>query len=67
MIATKVTCDVCGKEKQDVNHWWMGHPGAISAGWAIHVWVEDVAHLRDHYCGQECAIKALSEWMQKTK
>jgi len=64
-IATKVTCDVCGKEKQAVNHWWLRTKS--TSFFELVPWYDDDAATKGHLCGQECAIKALSEWMQKTK
>jgi len=60
-ITEQITCDVCGKSKGSVNHWWMLgenpkelviRPYVPSLGWK-------------HLCGQQCVIKAVSEWMQK--
>lgn len=61
------TCDVCGKAKQDVNHWWMLFEGESQTGTycAVYTWDGDIESFK-HLCGQECVIKAVNEWMQKT-
>lgn len=62
-ITQTITCDVCGKQKQQVNHWWLIAEFEDS----IHVskWRDDDAEGEKHVCGQECAIKSVSEWLQK--
>lgn len=57
-------CDVCGKIKQQVNHWWIVYTGSDSfelAGWDAETAKESGI---EALCGQECAAKALSQWMQ---
>lgn len=65
MITETVTCDVCGKVKQAVNHWWevkacFGGYWIFPTGLAVR---ED--GMKD-CCGQECVIKAVNEWMQSS-
>lgn len=60
------TCDICGKEKQDVNHWFVFNDAAYSGdelGIAVFQWHEPLSGYQ-HLCGQECVIKAVSKWMQ---
>lgn len=66
-ITETVTCDVCGKQKGSVNHWWMftvcrTNPDLPELD--IAPWNEDYSEQFDHACGQECLIKAVNEWMQ---
>lgn len=56
------SCDVCGKQKQSVNHWWLAFGGTP---FELYPWTEANAIDADkHLCGAECVIKAVSEWMQ---
>ena len=57
-----IECDVCGKVKQEVNHWFVIRL-EISA-LTLNKW--PVAHMcpdAKHICGQECVQKFLSNWM----
>lgn len=65
---TVVTCDYCGRQKRDVNHFFKVTSGA--GGSLLFARAEDFLVLeRDlnvkDACGFECAIKALSEWMNQ--
>jgi hypothetical protein len=56
-------CDVCGHQKQDVNHWWLitSMPGGVIL---LGPWIEEGALDADfHLCGRECAQKKIEEWM----
>ena len=57
-MATKYTCDVCGAERQESNHWFMWQ-GDIT----FEKWSEDLADTEEwgHLCGIGCATKKLSE------
>ncbi|HEX3156764.1 MAG TPA: hypothetical protein VHV32_19200 [Candidatus Angelobacter sp.] len=64
-VTEQFSCDTCGKLKQTTNHWFL----AVWDGAAITVrhWTsvqESNRHGFKHYCGQECVIKAVNEWMQ---
>lgn len=65
-------CDVCGKQKGDVNHWWITRVGA----WknkpclSLVLWSDEALNapvLHDtteaHLCGSECAIKKVNEFL----
>lgn len=61
-VKTIITCDVCGKQKGDVNHWWLV--------WASRqgMWIEPFRLIEadsqpKHICGQECAIRSLNDYM----
>jgi len=61
VIAQTITCDVCGKQKGQVNHWWMYLGGEMFSVWA---WNDDAGEV-SHACGQECLHKALDKWIQE--
>lgn len=60
------TCNVCGKLKQTTNHWWIAYI-SNGTGLMISPWNEALANNEQvqTLCGQECVIKAVSEYMQK--
>lgn len=63
-IRNAYSCDICGKDKQQVNHWWM----MSFDGESLHLdpWhEEDAEEAAKHLCGQECVIKAVSEYLSK--
>lgn len=67
-VIEKIVCDVCGKQKQDVNHWWIfDPPNEGQELFLLAKWSDERAVTYRHACGQECVIKAVSEWMQKGK
>lgn len=62
------TCNVCGKDKQITNHWWIAYvsPGV---GFMISPWSDSLA-ANDQVqtlCGQECVIKAVNEYLSGGK
>ncbi len=59
-------CDGCGTEKQESNHWWKVVEKILDSGLKVLLirpfdeeWTEKV------YCGEGCAVKAVSSWMSK--
>ena len=63
-IVEQVTCDVCGKLKNTVNHWWIlsSNSGAITIWpWGKGLGANDSN--KTHLCGQECVIQAVNRWM----
>jgi hypothetical protein len=57
-------CDVCGKQKADVNHWWLISSGGSSlliAPWSM----ETVRSFEFHLCGAECVGKKVNEFLNK--
>lgn len=60
-------CDGCGKQKGEVNHWWMINAGSLRFGLSLLQFEEEMAKLPNykHYCGRECALKAVSAWMNE--
>ena len=62
-ITETVTCDVCGKQKGQVNHWWMYAFGGYQR-MEIKPWNDSSADAWKHACGQGCVMKAVNEFMQ---
>lgn len=65
MELTRYKCDGCGVAKEDSNHWWkliVNEFGYRQVRWEEKMIVSDGDTLQ-HLCGQECAIKKLSEYM----
>ena len=71
---TQVVCDGCGKQKQDNNHWWevgvnlpyvaivpLNIESSVLAGFKAF----DYPNTRFDFCGQDCALKFISEQMGK--
>ena len=78
MEKTIYTCDVCGRTKQETNHWYQLAQtppvyrhlvGAISVTGTIFMLVEwgcptpDGFTITQHLCGAECVMKKLSEYL----
>ena len=66
------TCNICGKSKGSVDHWWLGWVETISPSddetlpkFQLLPWSELMA--RDpkviHLCGAGCALKETERWM----
>ena len=71
------TCDICGAQKRETNHWWLlttatllvnsdGMPAPKEVReLRISQWCDELA-INDqakHACGQGCAQKLLERWM----
>lgn len=63
-------CDVCGRDKQETNHWLVAftHPQIggimfVPAEVAVQTGV-DQSFLREDICGQACSSKRLSQWLE---
>jgi hypothetical protein len=71
-------CDVCGKTKGDVNHWWIARSAKYGGNsiftmtdWndkalrsEFDVQGRDVKEKKEfHLCGSECVIKKVNEFM----
>lgn len=72
-------CDVCGRLKDESNHWWLRmrtenekQPPALGA-FLLEPWDPDVADkqlrpecpLYEHICSESCAMKSLSQYMAR--
>jgi hypothetical protein len=64
MQQTVFTCDGCGAQKKEANHWFF----ATSVGgiFRLSAWnssgIEDSGD-ESHYCGEKCVLKAVSEFL----
>jgi hypothetical protein len=63
-VTEQYSCDICGKQKQQTNHWLL----AFIADYTISVRTWDsvkTENLREfkHLCGQECVLKFVNKWM----
>jgi len=65
VIKPTVFCDVCGKMKQDSNHWQVMRD--MQEGIWIEQWNEDSAKMPNalHFCGHGCTIKKVQEFLIK--
>ncbi len=66
MIRQAISCDVCGSEKRQTNHWFIAHEQGDElriSGWSSR------NRLRPgfkHLCGQTCLHKLLDEFVART-
>lgn len=67
-MSRKVTyyCDGCGKQRGEANHWWIVRTGKPSISIYPFDPIDSGTEF-DCYCGQGCAMKAVSEWMQSQR
>lgn len=66
---TTITCDVCGKQKGEANHWLMycaraGGKDGPMIHFGTAVWSEGDTAAGD-ICSEQCAIRKLSEVLQQ--
>jgi hypothetical protein len=61
MTTTKVTCDVCGTEKKETNHWYVIHFSNDSQIVTISCFKADKDFQYFDVCGKPCAFKLISE------
>ena len=68
MTTTTTTCDVCGTPKGETNHW------LVVVVSRAEFWLTAPEHLEKQgtytakdICGEECAHKALSQWMDERR
>jgi len=68
-----IICDVCGRDKGETNHWIIAAtipptpeaPGEIGIGFApMGTPVNDPDAKIEHLCGQGCATKRFSQWLE---
>lgn len=69
MIKPTVFCDVCGKQKGEVNHWLMAYTDVQSASLTILRWDAKAFASEGnefwHLCGAECVVKKVNEFLAK--
>ncbi len=73
-LQMQVCCDVCGRMKREINHWWVLLPGRVTGIGDQTKWLrisampwndEDAASpMAQHICGQACMLKAIERFMQ---
>lgn len=66
MIRQAISCDICGTDKQQTNHWFVVYEqsGELRiSGWNSHGRLRAGAK---HLCGQTCLHKLVDEFMAKT-
>jgi hypothetical protein len=73
-LQVQVSCDVCGRQKREVNHWWVLHPSRLARTHGMPKWLrtsvmpwdeeEAAAPNALHICGQACMLKAIERFMQ---
>ena len=72
MISDAVTCDVCGRQKQETNHWLVAITDPGFASGIVFVAADSLAERESRYayddlCGEGCALKRLSRWLSELK
>jgi hypothetical protein len=62
------TCDGCGVQKGEMNHWWLVDGRDLNK-FICGPWNETAAGIEGfrHICSENCAIKELSQWLGKKK
>ena len=71
--ATQVLCDGCGKQRQETNHWWQvgikkrrdGERFIFALIVAAPDATLDSSWREFDFCGQDCALRFISEQMGK--
>jgi len=66
-IKSPFVCDVCGRAKGEVNHWWLANT-EDGVRWLLQPWDDSLAATSNgiqHLCGHDCASKKQSEYMSK--
>jgi hypothetical protein len=69
-IPEHISCDVCGQPKGATNHWLIAitdpHPGTVGIAFGkLGQEVGDPDFKLEHLCGQACAHKRLSQWLDE--
>ena len=66
MIRQAISCDICGRDKQQTNHWFVVCEHATElrvSGWSSQARMSTKAK---HLCGQTCLHKLIDEYMART-
>jgi hypothetical protein len=65
VIRQVITCDICGSEKGETNHWFVGYEESgelrISDWNPLHLLSPEAKHL----CGETCAHKLISQFLRE--
>jgi len=77
MMAEAATCDVCGKSRGEVNHWYLRIPSTVwrepgrpnPLAFVLAEWDDEIAREPGvgHLCGAGCAATALSRALGEKK
>ena len=66
VIRQVITCNVCGSQKRQTNHWFVAYEesGELRiGGWnSLHLLSPDTQHL----CGEACAHKLISQFLMRS-
>lgn len=66
MIRQAISCDICGRDKQQTNHWFVVYEHGSElriSGWSSQARMSMKAR---HLCGQTCLHKLIDEYMART-
>ena len=66
MIRQAISCDICGRDKQQTNHWFVAYEHGSElriSGWSSQVRMSTKAK---HLCGQTCMHKLVDDFMVRT-
>jgi len=65
VIRKVITCDICGSQKRQTNHWFVAYEesGELRiSGWnSLHLLSPETKHL----CGETCAHKLISQFLMR--
>ena len=59
-----IHCDVCGRQKQETNHWWMAIPIGESGIDKLLIQPNDADANGFDLCGSECVQRKVSEFLE---
>ncbi len=65
MIRQAISCDICGSEKQQTNHWFVAYESAGELRLAAWHGLKNKRAMVKHLCGQKCVYRLLDEFMAK--
>ena len=65
MIRQAISCDICGSEKQQTNHWFVAYESAGELRLAAWHGPKSKRAVVKHLCGQKCVHRLLDEFMAK--
>ena len=74
IVPEQVKCDICGREKGATNHWIVARVSESGPAGIAFLPIDDPVARQDvprvaaeDICGQECAHKRLSQWLETLK
>lgn len=61
---TAIKCDVCGKKKEDANHWWSLHVNYEKGSASLEIGKLDSQNITSaDVCGHQCAVQCLARFL----